>query len=208
MKILHVLILIFICSGLGYIYGYNRSETSIIERNITKWEYVANETLCVKYEVKDLNLIKYQMENISIYFNMTNRQFERLINLKVPCNNIGCAEGAIRMKYLVFDIFNIEHPKFSERPSIGWDDVDPYTYLKVSNGSFGQYIELNNREWYIFKGQKEYNLSFLCFGNNTYQTLIDKRHNITLNLTVDNLSYMNNSLWMPAQGNKIYLKHV
>jgi hypothetical protein len=201
----------------AYVIGSNRANVEIREynRTLTEISYKNGSITCVNYTTIPVSSYYYNELNISLYYNMTERQFKELRNLKTPCNNIACGEGAIRMKYAVFDVFNIPHPKFSERPSVGYDPfykLNQTIYLPVLNISGESTIEFNNSQWYIWRGQKSYNLSQICWGNHSYisrEYYIDEDEWRNKTVYLDNLSYGNDSLWMPAQMiGQLYLRHV
>jgi hypothetical protein len=204
----------------AYIIGSNRNPSIVMENNITlhEKEYIIKNgsMTCINYTFIPLQVNKYEIVNMTVFYNLSRQQFNELKNLKIPCNNIGCGEGAIRMKYACFDIFNIPHPKFSERPSVGYDpfqDQNEGACLMTENISGKDTIRLDNSQWYVWGGQKQYNLSFMCHGNNTWQINVDRTdegwYNRSFNYSMDNLSFGNDSLWMPAQMIKeLYLRHV
>ena len=194
---------------LAYIYGVNTVKTTVlneteicIEKNLTCYDYAT-----ITQIKEELNFI-----NISVKMNLTKSQEQKIKNLHIACNNIGCGEGAVRMKYAVFDILGYERPRFSERPAMGWESYDNKTYLPVERDGFGEYIKLN-RSWYIWKGAEAYNLTDIC-NNNTwvihYNRSPEGYYNINKTFTLNDLNYSNTSKWMPVQKNtnQIYLRHV
>jgi hypothetical protein len=214
-----ILVLVLIVSA--FILGYNRFEVKyseiekirLLEINNTKTVY--NQT-CVNVSYVTVYRDKYVIHNISFGFNITGRQVKQIKNLKPEiCYTIGCSEGYIKCKYDVYDVLGVEHPKFSERPSTGYNPFKEKTNesILVRQDGFGRYLNLSDREWYVMGGVKSYNLSFICDGNNTWQTHVDRTedgwYNITYNHTTDDLRFDNMSEWMPKQILKnLMIRHV
>ena len=195
---------------IGYNEGYKYSEDPTIVSFI---QNVSGGQVCIRYlNVTVVETIPNYV-NITHVLNITESQKKQILNLKPKkCFNIGCSEGYIKCKYDFFDIMGYPHPKFSEKPSSGFNQVDNRSYLPVENDGFGEYIKITD-DWYIWEGQQLFNLSFLCYGNNSwtvnYERTDDGYYNINKTYTFNNLSFGNGSLWFPAQGNQqIYLRHV
>ena len=203
-------ILILSVVFLAFVYGNNTAKLNTLfqEVQVNNTKYIANETVCIDY--RTITQVKDELKfiNVSVILNLTKQQEQKILNAKVACNNIGCGEGAVKMKYEIFDILGYPRPRFSEKPSTGSTAFDNRTMLPVERDGFGEYIELND-SWYIWRGQQTYNLSQICYGNNSWIINQYSTNYKNISYTYDNLNFGNESLWMPAQGNRsIYLRHV
>jgi hypothetical protein len=189
MKILYMLVLGGLIFGLGFIYGNNRAETQIIENTTIKTDYILNGTTCANYTIQTLydTRIQYNVSTLYTTLDISEQQYHDIVNAHVGCNNIGCGDGAIKMKYHIFDILKIPRPKFSEKPQTGHYAHDDTTYIKVLNDSISQYIKLDNDYWYILQGNTPINYSTLCHGNETIH---------------------NSTVFYPKIGHEIFIRHV
>lgn len=169
---------------------------------------------CINFTTVKVLDRQIQFINLSVILNISERQRKEIMNARIPCNNIGCGEGAVRMKYEIMDVLELPHSKFSERPSYGYMDLDNNTYLKVYSDGWSQYINFS-KDWYVASGDKTYNLSLLCHGNTSWitRTKINMKYQ-NKSFTLDNLSFANDTLWMPAQwgsaaqGGQLVIRHV
>ena len=207
-------ILILSVVFLAFVYGNNTAKLNTLfqEVQVNNTKYIANETVCIDY--RTITQVKDELKfiNVSVILNLTKQQEQKILNAKVACNNIGCGEGAVKMKYEIFDILGYPRPRFSEKPSTGFTAFDNRTMLPVERDGFGEYIELND-SWYIWRGAEEYNLTQIC-NNNTwvihYDRSPDGYYDINRTFTLNDLNMSNYSKWMPASQNtnQIYLRHV
>lgn len=159
------IILIGLLCYVSYVYGYGENivDTRYVNRTIiknnTKIEYIANESICVSTKEEVVEKIKYLPEFFTIVKNLTRSQDNQIKNLRpLRCNNIGCSEGYIQCKYDVFDILGYEHPRFSEKPSTGFDPFfDKIEYVPIKRDEYDrQYVYLNSSDWFIVKGTAAY----------------------------------------------------
>jgi len=183
------LILVILAFGLGYLQGFSDAPYEYITKNIpvnhiVEKVVVLNETRVNVIEIEKILSIP-QIINITI--NISGQQEKALRNLRCDCNNIGCSDGCIKAKYGVYDIMGWKRPKFSEKPSIGVNDVDEREYIPVDVDGFGtRFIKLSS-EWVISKGLNEpLNKQFLC----------------------QNLTFANNSKWIQNKGTDLFIRHV
>jgi hypothetical protein len=181
-----IIVLLAVLMLVSYIYGYNRSQTEYIfqTENNTVIETITSYTQCNDYRIVNVSQIQPIPHDIYITYNMTDTQIKQLKNAHIPCNTVGCSEGAVRMKYKIFEIFGLTPPKFSERPPTHENlKINDTPCLPVQTDGFGQYIHLDNEMWHIWRGFEILNKTQITTGN-----------------------YSDDSLWTQAKGKDIYLR--
>ena len=131
--------------------GTTTTIESITSTTLKYKVYIINQTVNV---TQLFNVTKYLVENITI--NLTESQKSDIINIKPNvCNNIGCSEGFVKAKYMIMDILGMDTPKFSERPSIGFDPFnrvrfnDSIVSFLIQNDGFTDYFPLNSTFWRV-----------------------------------------------------------
>lgn len=95
--------------------------------------------------------IVYRYQNITL--DLTGEQENSLLNMnggKLGCTTVGCSHGASLCKDYVLDVLGLKTSKFSERPSTGFDPFSVNeVFIPVRDDGRGEYIELDNRVWYV-----------------------------------------------------------
>lgn len=126
-------------------------EKVVFERrfiNVTKIINVLNIT----------NLTHILNETVYYHENLTKVQMKYLKNMKPDtCYTIGCSQGYHKCKVDMFDILSIDQPRFSERPSIGYNPRferknNTNHVFPIYNDGLGDYLKINGTYWYMTYG--------------------------------------------------------
>jgi hypothetical protein len=200
------LIVLLVCIGVSYTMGLHHVRPAeIIERNqsfyFTQNNTLYNLTPCI--QKLTVSQTRPEIRYVYVQMNVTDKQQKKILNLRPKnCENIGCSFGYILGKYDCMDILNLPHPKFSERPSIGYDKPENISYLPMKHDGFGYYLELPSENWHIYEGKMDFYgaLNFTTYRNGSIKELNNgSYHNKTRVLWTYRMNETKNS-------NEIYLR--
>jgi len=157
-----------------YLYGFNSGKNNIltVEKIVYNQSIITNTvyngSLC--YTTTEIKIARPEIIKTYITMNISEIQRKKILNMRPSnCENVGCSFGYILGKYDCMDILFLPRPKFSEKPSIGYEKPENITYLPLKHDGFGYFLELDPQKWQMIQSNMVFvqKLNFTMNKNNT-----------------------------------------